>query len=209
MKKKVLSLLVGIAAVPGVLALPTVVINNTPADPGLMLTAVTSANGTFQTFCLETSEYVSIGTRYWYDVGTAAKFNNISGNSDPICLATAWLYTSYNTVSGYSPDATHHNAIQNAIWALEDESSTASALRDAYISAAQTGAGLGWASDAGGAYGVYVMNVFTADAPNNDFAHRAQDFLLRVPGVPDGGLTVMLLGLGLGSLAFVSRKIRK
>jgi hypothetical protein len=49
-----------------------------------------------------------------------------------------------------------------------------------------------------GEYGVYVLNL-TSGTTNN------QDQLILVP---DGGLTVMLLGLGVGGLALISRKFK-
>ena len=131
----------------------------------------------------------------------AAIYQGVPGGSDPISLATAWLFVNFRTaLPGYVDDADHNNAIQAAFWFLEGEGG---GIDNAYVAAAKAGAGPDWAKDANGAYGVYVMNINVFDP--GTFEGRLQDLLVVVP-VPDGGLTVMLLGLAVGCLALISRR---
>jgi len=210
MKNGILLMLVAAVAVPAALALPTITVNDGPGSPGGIFNVVTTGNGNFQTFCIEYNEYLNIGGNYKYEITTAARFNNQNvGFSDPISLATAWLYKNFKTASGtgitpYVNDAAHNNAIQNAIWFLENEGGA----DNAYVAAAKTGAGASWASDANGQYGVYVMNLYYNTMPENPtdaqkFDNRRQDLLVHVP---DGGMTLAMLGMGLAGLGFFARR---
>jgi hypothetical protein len=169
---------------------------------GGLFNVTTDTNGSFGTFCVETNEYLGIGGTYSFNVSDAARYNNDTpSNSDPISKATAWLFTHYSTVAGYANNATENGKVQQAIWLLENEAGGSS---NAYYLAATTGDQAGFAAlDANGAYGVHVMNLY-ADGHAGDYNYRQQDLLM----VPDSGLTVMLLGLGVSGLTMLSRKFR-
>jgi hypothetical protein len=207
MKKTLFVLILATMWIPAALASPTIVVSDGPGNTnGGLFNVVTSANGSFGTFCIETSEFLSFGTTYFYEISTSALYNNAPGNSDPISLGTAYLFAFYQTISGagitpYANDAAHNDLIQQAIWYFESEGGGSA---NVYTAAVIAILGASYSSDANGAYGVYAMNLNDYDPAT--FAGRHQDLLVQVP---DGGLTVMLLGLGLGGFALLSRKLRK
>jgi hypothetical protein len=65
------------------------------------------------------------------------------------------------------------------------------------------------ASDSGNSYGVYILNMWDSSGK------AGQDQLIYTTGaipntsVPDGGMTVILLGMSLTGLGFVSRRLRR
>jgi hypothetical protein len=84
-----------------------------------------------------------------------------------------------------------------------------------FIAAAVAALGLGAVEcEAGvGEFGVYVLNLWDDSDPNR--RNPAQDQLIYAPqvnpntlGVPDGGTTAMLLGLGFSAVAVI-RRIRR
>jgi hypothetical protein len=198
MIKQILACLVGSAmGVASAFALPTVSFTDGPGNTGGgEFYAATSANGSFTTFCLEYNEHISFGTTYYYEVSQAAKYNG--GNTmDPLSKATAWLYLQFlnGTLAGYTHTQGAANELQQAFWFLEGETG---GVDNDFAKLAATTAGT---EDNNGFYGVGVMNLWA----NADGTGARQDQLIRVP---DGGSTLTLLGMGIGFLALVSRRIR-
>jgi hypothetical protein len=168
----------------------------------------TSANGTFNSFCLEYNEGLSLGAPYYYLLSDSAKLGGVGGgNPDPISVGTAWLFKEFSSGSllGYSSASqANQTALQNAFWMLEDEIAWAA---NPYLTTAQGALGLTFAQlkgNAMGAYGVMAVNLY-ADAQHTQ---NRQD-VLYVPNVPDGGITLMLIGLGMGIMGFVARRARR
>lgn len=172
----------------------------------------------FQTFCLEYSESISLNTTYNYTVSTAAYAGGggASGSplNDPISIGTAYLYSLFATGGlapfGYdyangSNNGTRREAsaaqLQNAFWYLENERSLAEiGGSNAFVTLAinQFGGTLAGArADNNNAYGVRVLNLTT------NLGGLKQSQLVYVP---DGGATLVLLGLGLSGLALLRRK---
>jgi hypothetical protein len=174
----------------------------------------------FQTFCVETTEYFSPGSQYDVGLSDAAIYNNLgSANSDPLSVGAAWLYRQFaqGTLNGYNystaviPDSVpmtyrqvSADSLQKAIWYLEGEGGgvnnsfvTAAADQFGSLSAAQ-----GDNYSAGvRQIPVMVMNLF-ASGHFGDYNYRAQDMLVVVP-VP----AAVLLGLlGLGAAGMKLRK---
>jgi len=170
---------------------------------------------TFQTFCIERGESISgYAATYNAAVNTAAVYGGVGPSGDPISVGTGWLYCQFATGTlayNYSGTAAQRkadaNLLQRAIWWLEGESGIGYDGSNPYMAAvvAHFGSAANAKADGGWLYGVYALNLWKGSDP---LQNRAQDSLYYRP-VPDGGLTVMLLGLGLGSVAFVSRRIRK
>lgn len=209
LKKLILTCFVASAmAAQSAFAVSTVKLSDGPGNTGGgEFNATTSANGNFVTFCLEYSEHIQMGVQYYYQISTATTANN-----DPISLATAWLYNQFlnGTLAGYSHNTASANALQRAIWFLEDEAGGAGYGGSAYVLAALAATGVnGKTTAANGAYGVQVMNMYqNYDARTGRYWGAKQDQLIRIPGVPDGGTTLALLGMGMGFMAFASRRMR-
>ena len=211
LKKLILTCLLAAAmAAPSAFAVSTVMLSDGPGNTGGgEFNATTSANGNFATFCLEYSEHIQMGVLYYYQISTATTANN-----DPISLATAWLYNQFlnGTLANYdrSTPALHTesaNLLQRAIWFLEDEAGGDGYGGSTYVLAALAATGVnGKTTDANGAYGVQVMNMYqNYDANTGRFSGAKQDQIIRVP---DGGTTLALLGMSMGFVAFASRRMR-
>lgn len=162
----------------------------------------------FGTFCVETDEFFSPGSTY--DVGLSYQAFGGGSNTDTgdrLSVGTAFLYSQFarGTLSGF----VYHNStsalnLQNMIWWLEDEAvadqsanpfaslliSQFGSLNNAKVSVDSSGSG----------YGVEVMNL-TSDHGRT----LNQDELVYVP---DGGLTIASLGMGLLGLSLIRRRMR-
>ena len=148
-----------------------------------------TANGVgfdFTTFCLQITQHVSYSEVF--RVGGITDFADDLGGNDPISTATQWIFSSFRagSLGAYSPDA-----IQAAIWTLEDEWTTEIGNSAALISLAQSQVAGGWVND-----GVGVINLFYTDG------RRAQDQLTQTlpQAVPEPG-TLALFGIGVVVLA--------
>jgi hypothetical protein len=160
----------------------------------------------FETFCLELHEPLS-SISIVQKIQQNAVYGGVGPAGDPISLGTAWLY--YNFAKGllsdydYTPGAgrvADAMTFQYAIWELENEVTLTSTqiaankfLQDVIT---QFGSLVNAQQDNNGLYHVAAMNLLKPDGS------RAQDMLILVP---DGGTTVILLGLALGGLVFARR----
>jgi len=212
MKKLILTCLVaGAMAAQSAFAVSTVKFSDGPGNTGGgEFNAVTSDHGSFATFCMEYNEHIQMGVTYYYEVSTAAKYNG-NGTTDPISMATAWLYNEFlnGTLSGYTGDTASANKLQRALWYLEGEAggSTQTAANNSFLAAALGALGAIAMNNANGAYGVHVMNLWSSyNAATGVYSGAKQDQLIRVP---DGGTTLALLGMSMGLVAFATRRIRK
>jgi hypothetical protein len=109
-----------------------------PSDYVPSITSGIGADGpNFQTFCVETTEFVNIPSgNYEVVFNNGAVYGNGGGNGsyDPLSVGTAWLYYQfqlgtlenyyYNSSSGstFSNRAAAAGDLQKAIWWLEGES---------------------------------------------------------------------------------------
>ncbi len=128
---------------------------------------------TFNSFCLEENQYITIGGTYLYQIakatdGGVANYNGgnvIAGGPDPISIGTAWLYSNFRngTLAGYNGNSTQQAQLQNTFWYLENELTDTSNL-GGWINLAQSSLiNVNLFSDANGAYGVNVWNIFDAN----------------------------------------------
>jgi hypothetical protein len=205
----------------------TVILDTTTYYPGLgggEFTAYTSQNflgnyaapaivaGGFETFCMETGVEFSPGASYYYTLGNVTQpnpGNAQQGSGLALSKGTAYLYYQfgkdlltdfdYTSVAGRMAD---DNLLQAAIWYLQGGQTysgypTPITSNKFYI-------------DATNALGDSVLDAYTGtsvkvlqvwDNPNDSGAAQNQLVL-----VPDGGLTVSLLGGALIGLQVLRRK---
>ena len=171
----------------------------------------------FATFCLEKTEYLAYGLTFNYALnnGAVAGGLEVPADSTPgldeISWGTAWLYDSFRNSASFATTDAQVVALQNAFCYLEDEIASGDFADKTYYTLAANAAVAASianvAQDAAGAFGVKVMNltVYGTDGLEGYHPTRRQDLLY----VPDGGTTLVLLGLGLSGLAFASRRVSK
>jgi hypothetical protein len=220
-------IMAGAMAVPSLWAIPstgTVNVSRVPgyytANGGEFTVVATDQSFSFQTFCLEGNESVgSNPSTYWLNPYDAAVAGGLGGAvllpdatvGDPISLGTAYLFSQFakGTLQGYdyNPNAgraASAGQLQQAIWWLEDEFGLSDPLANPFLGLLgnDLAALNAQKADANGAYGVQVLNMYTIGRDGSVVSR--QDFLV----VPDGGLTVAFLGMGLAGLAWLNRRIR-
>jgi hypothetical protein len=161
------------------------------------------ANATgYGSFCLEFNEGINLPDIYNAEVNTKAINGGVGPEGDPISNATAWLYKQFATgqLQGYDYNgnrAASAGALQQAIWYLENEGGS----NNGYVQLAMNTV-VDPLGDANGNFDVYVLNVTKLGRGG-----LAQDQLIYLPTtVPDGGLTLSMMGAGLIGLAFIRRK---
>ena len=172
---------------------------------------LTSINGGIETFCIQ------------LDVGLQANPLDATWTPGGVAGGTSYLYRQFvdGTLTGYAysptlPGGSGNSAraqsaltLQMAIWNLQGftwaqiEGEEGTAASAAQIAAAKAYVILGLANP--GNYNVDAL-VLTGTSSATGLAVPSQDMLIAVP---DGGSAVMLLGIAMGGLVMVSRKLRK
>jgi hypothetical protein len=159
----------------------------------------------FNTFCLETTEYINLNGTYYGTIESYAVYGGAGGNmytTDPLSIESKKLYD-YALDNWASLDITNLTAIQHAIWAYEGEVTytSLSSLARSYYNQAPS-----YILDRN----IMVLNLWTGDvsAPysnQNDFNRRAQSMLIQVPEPS----TLLLLGAGLLGLGLAVRRRKR
>lgn len=171
----------------------------------------------FQTFCLEGGEYLyPYSTTYDAVINTKALYGGVGPSGDALSAGTGWLYQqfatgvwegslSYSYAGGTATEIAARkasaDAFQKAIWWLEGEESIAYDSNNPYMKAVvdKFGSEANAKADGGSTYGVYALNLTVPGTGG-----RAQDQLYYK--VPDGGMTVALLGMGLAGVGYFARR---
>lgn len=188
---KIKTILIGLSLFASLIANASLVTvswepNHSSTAGEFKMTSPTSDFLSFRTFCIEKTQYITPGGTYSYVVGNKADAQN-----DPISIGTAWLYSAFRngTIPNYVSSYSQQTVLQNTFWYLEGEIAT---LADhTYLNLAQGNLGntVNLFSNANGAYGVTVWNLF--DTHNNP----CQSQLGMVSKVPDS--TSWLINLAL------------
>jgi len=156
------------------------------------------------------TEILNLGTAYLYSqfaAGTLSQYNYTS---------TAPFFD--GTLGTVSLRAESAAELQSAIWYLEGQygatgtlfsSSTAytdaGGSNNAFLSLVDSTLGLTSSNASAGAYGVEVMNI---GLPSTTPQYDDQAQLVIVPTTaPDGGTTVLLMGIALGGLFLIKRRL--
>jgi hypothetical protein len=198
---------------------PTLIANGYVSGAGGTKNQVTTpVADSFQTFCVETGETISHNGVY-----TATLNDHTVLTGTYLNKGTAYLYSQFVVKGTFGGLATYNygasrtttaGQLQNAIWAFMGQGGQTAANNalNPFFQAAVAAEGgtfaLADATVAAGFLNVSILNLLDSSGKN------AQDQLIYTPGpgnntVPDGGMTVMLLGMSLTGLGFISRRIRR
>ena len=164
---------------------------------------VTGLGYTFQTFCVEVAEFLAFGIPFEVvGINSAAVWGGVGPGGDPLGFGTAYLFSKFDagvlSLYDYVPGAgrvASANALQNAIWKLEDEGGPGNAYYEGLA------AGSGWV-DIGN---VRVLNLeWTVNSGSHYIGERAQDILVTVP---EPGILI-LLGIALSAVGLAARRFK-
>lgn len=189
-------------------ALPTVSLSKVVGDSsgglgGGAFYAATQFEGIYTTFCLESGVNMSTGTTYYYDWS-----NLVQSQNDPISLGSALLINNHALGIFGANYAAWGGAtgLQQAFWYLENETG---GVDNSFVSYASGILGAALLSDANGAYGAKVLNLWTYTNGTGDrqsqIAYFGQSQITNF-GVPDSGSTLVLLSLAMGAVVCISRR---
>jgi len=154
-----------------------------------------SVGDVISTFCVEKNETFYPGSSYYAVINDAAICGGVSGgNPDPLDERSAYLYTQY--ISG-NPDFQDEEKLQNAIWFIEGEITSA----NSYVTLANSAVDNG---DWSGIGNVRIANLYKY-YDGETYSGYAQDQLIAIHPVPTPGALV-LTGIGTILVGYLRRR---
>jgi hypothetical protein len=199
---------VTVGRLAGTYPAPPPVVGEFQLTPNTDLALLLGSSDSFQSFCLEAYEYVTVDGTYVAVLNDEAILggDNLGpagpDGGDPLSPKTAWLYTQFRAETlpdyDFTPGADRIAsalALQTAIWYLEDEMEYdgLSTLAKNFVAQAQAS---GWTTTGD----VRVLNLY----PGLDAKEFNQDMLTLVT-IPAPG-AVFLGGLGMGLVSWLRRR---
>ena len=178
-------------------------------------------NGSFQTFCIEESEYCYPNGVVDVSKSSSADHGGVLGSRDTLSQGTGWLYSQFasGTLGGYNYTGDRHasaSQLQNAIWMLEGEIATVD-YGNPYVQLVTSASAFGsWSTAIADAqpsdFGVWALNLTTDGSSRQDqlYYDGTKESLGTTPttNVPDGGMTLAMLGFAVAGLARLRRRVR-
>lgn len=207
--------------------------SNTGGNGGGAFYAQTSANGNFETFCIDPSHSFTAGKTYNYNISQNTTDPNISYISTTkhghttvtkvttenyISIGTAFLYSSFlDGDLGNNWTKSDSTLLQQTLWALEGEISNVSNILKAsnqfYQDLIKKFGSIGAAEVDAGAdniYGVAVMNLYDPKTGALAQSQLVRCYTPPVVSVPEPSTIVagalLLLPLGVSALKVLRRK---
>jgi len=166
-----------------------------------------AAAGNYLTFCVEFNEHIGNNTTYNAKVNTSAVNGGVGGgNPDPLDARTAFLYTAFlkgtldNKLFAFSGDSVSYGtavmgeAVQEAIWFVENEITNVSGIAANIVAMADAAVGIGGEWFGKGIGSVRILNL--TDPQTGDVR---QDQLVLIP-LPSAGLLGLAGLVGMGVL---------
>ncbi|MCC6164586.1 MAG: VPDSG-CTERM sorting domain-containing protein [Acidobacteria bacterium] len=171
----------------------------------------THSGNSFQTFCIEAGENVTLGNTYNAQLNTHAMYGGQPAPGDELSQGTGWLYslfatgnlTGYNYTGSVADRKNSAGLLQQTLWWLEGETNSGGASNVFGLAViSQFGSAAAAMGGSSTTYGVMAVNLWTGNDPSQS---RAQDGLFY-RSVPDGGATLALLGGALMALGAARRR---
>jgi len=156
------------------------------------------ANNNFMTFCIELGEHISLGSTYVVsgieDYAVGGSYDAVNGKDD-LSDKTRALYAYFRSGASFTGED-----LQLAFWYFEEKSYFASPVVNAATIWADANAATYCAANPEACAGVKALNLQIVGGD------QAQSLLTTT--VPDGGMTLMLLGGALMGLGALRRKLQ-
>ncbi len=151
--------------------------------------AIYNVGDVFHSYCIEENESIGNNVEFFVEVSDSAVMGGLGGGSpDPLDPRSAYLFKKYMPTVSSDAEA---DALQLALWQIEDEGATADPAALALIAEADA-----WllAHPGAGLQGVAVLNLWKYRDAFGNLSGARQDILVIVPA--PAALALGALGLG-------------